>query len=588
MGNKHTCKISVEGTQIPDAYKLIHAIIRMEVNRIGKAVLQFEAGANEIAPFEFSDSDILQPAKTIKVEVISDEKTDALFEGIILSCQLDSKKGNSAVFTVECRDYAYLTTLGRRNAIYEDISDDMIIKKILSSYGNISAKVEGGDIEHQSITQYYVTDWDFILSRADVNGMIICTSGKEIKICPPDVDSGTVASVSYQNDILDFKGTISGTEQYSEINTAAWSYTNQALTEMQAAPAKYNEQGDLSLKDLSSFNSNRLLYQTNAAVDDESLRKWADSLAFRAALKRYGGYFVINGNASVIPGSLVELKGMGKRFDGKIFAGYVEHVIDMNDWKTEVGMGLPDNYITEQPDVAAPLAAGYLPGIQGMHIGKVTQIHEDPGKESRIQIALPLLNGDNNLIWARLALTYAGNKTGIFFVPEVDDEVVVGFFNNDPCCPVVLGSLYSSKIPAPNPLTEKNEIKAIVTKEKLTIEFNDEKKIISIRTPGNNMIEINDDGKSVTINDQNKNSFIMDTNGVTIQSDKDIILKAKGNITVEANSKLGMKSSTSDVSIEGTNVKAQAKIEISLKGNAKAELNASGQTIVKGAMVMIN
>lgn len=79
----------------------------------------------------------------------------------------------------------------------------------------------------------------------------------------------------------------------------------------------------------------------------------------------------------------------------------------------------------------------------------------------------------------------------------------------------------------------------------------------------------------------------MDSRGITLTSSKDIILKAKGNITMDATMKLSG-TAKQDISLEGMNVKVQAKIGASVKGNATAELSASGQTTVKGAMVMIN
>ena len=79
----------------------------------------------------------------------------------------------------------------------------------------------------------------------------------------------------------------------------------------------------------------------------------------------------------------------------------------------------------------------------------------------------------------------------------------------------------------------------------------------------------------------------MDKNGITLSSAKDITLKAKGNITMDATMKLSG-TAKQDVSLEGLNVKMEAKVSATVKGNAKAELLASGQTTVKGAMVMIN
>ena len=121
----------------------------------------------------------------------------------------------------------------------------------------------------------------------------------------------------------------------------------------------------------------------------------------------------------------------------------------------------------------------------------------------------------------------------------------------------------------------------------MAIEFDEEKKIITLHTPGKNSIEISDDGKSIKLADQNKNEIVMDDSGILLSSAKDIKLQAKGNISLDATAKVGV-TAKSDVAIEGANVNASAKIGFTAKGNATAELSASGQTTVKGAMVMIN
>ena len=121
----------------------------------------------------------------------------------------------------------------------------------------------------------------------------------------------------------------------------------------------------------------------------------------------------------------------------------------------------------------------------------------------------------------------------------------------------------------------------------MRVEFNEEKKVITVSTPGKNMVEISDDGKYIKLTDQHKNEIVMDNNGISLSSAKDISLKAKGDIKMDANMKISG-TAKSDISLDALNVKVQAKVGASVKGNATAELSASGQTVIKGAMVMIN
>lgn len=225
--------------------------------------------------------------------------------------------------------------------------------------------------------------------------------------------------------------------------------------------------------------------------------------------------------------------------------------------------------------------------MEGLHTAVVRKLDGDPQKEYRIQVELPWLDGKSKLLWARVATMYATNGMSTFFLPEPGDEVLVGFMNQDPTHPVVLGSLYGVKHKPPFEFEAKNNTKAIVTREKLRIEFDEEKKVITIATPGKNTLEISDDGKHIKLTDQHKNEITMDSGGITLTSSKDITLKAKGNITMDAMMKLSG-SAKQDASLEGLNVTVQGKMGATVKGNATAELSASGQTTVKGsATVMI-
>ena len=92
---------------------------------------------------------------------------------------------------------------------------------------------------------------------------------------------------------------------------------------------------------------------------------------------------------------------------------------------------------------------------------------------------------------------------------------------------------------------------------KFIITYDEEKKVVVISTPGNNLIEINDDYKQIRLVDQHKNEIKMDSGGITLTSSKDIILKAKGNITMDATMKLSG-TAKQDISLEGMNVKVHS------------------------------
>ena len=578
-----SCSVYSGGSKLKDDYALVSATVRLELNRIGKATLKFNAGNMDKQTFDESDNSLFKPGNTIRLDAGGTGKEETLFEGVITGLRILTGKDFRSYMVLECRDNAYPATQGRRNRIFEKKKDSDIIGEVLKDYGSVD--VDATSYQHPTLVQYYCSDWDFALSRADANGLFVFTDGGKIKVKKPDVGGSPVHTVTFGADLTAFDLELSADDQFTQYEAVSWSPKTQKAVKVSASSPSLNKQGDLQPKNIATGDS--LLLQTDAPTDEKALKQWADGMALKAGLSRYQGSCSFYGSAKVKPGCIIELKGLGKRFNGNLFVGSVTHTIDNNEWITEAGAGVSPLCITDETGVVSPSASGFLPGLQGLHAAVVKKLDGDPLKEQRIQVELPWMDGKSKLLWARFATMHATAGMGTFFLPEPGDEVLVGFMNQDPGHPVILGSLYGEKHKPPYEYEAKNNTKAIVTREKMRIEFDEEKKVITVSTPGKNTVEISDDGKHIKLTDENKNEITMDKNGITLSSAKDITLKAKGGIKMDATMKISG-TAKQDVSLEGLNVKVQAKVGASVKGNATAELSASGQTTVKGAMVMIN
>jgi uncharacterized protein involved in type VI secretion and phage assembly len=270
---------------------------------------------------------------------------------------------------------------------------------------------------------------------------------------------------------------------------------------------------------------------------------------------------------------------------------------------TEVSLGLdPQPYMEANPSANSLPAGGMLPGIFGLHSGVVKAIKADPDGEFRVQINIPIIDGmEGDGVWARMAHYYATEDCGFVFYPEVGDEVIVGFFNNDPSFPVILGSMYSSKrkitTEEAHEPADPNQFKAIsLQKGKMRLEFDDKDCIIKIITPEKNTVTIDDKEKMITIEDKsNSNKIILSKDGILLDSAKDIIMKAASNIKMEATSNIEAKS-TADTKIEATGnfsfkgmaVKGEGSTTLELKGSATAKLEGGGMCEIKGGLVKIN
>lgn len=194
--------------------------------------------------------------------------------------------------------------------------------------------------------------------------------------------------------------------------------------------------------------------------------------------------------------------------------------------------------------------------IAGVVVGVVTN-NEDPAGLGRVKVKFPWLSDSEESFWARMAAPVAGKGRGFYFLPEVEDEVLVAFEQGDPRFPYVLGALWNAQDKPPDDG---------VAIDRRVLKSTTGHAVVLDDTDGKEKIEI--------IDKSGKNTIVIDTvkNTITITSDKDITLSASnGTIKLEAK-KIEIKSST-DTAIEA---------------GAGMDVKATGTMNVKGAMVNIN
>jgi len=579
--------VSCDGQDQEDL-AIISCSIRHALNAVPWARLVLADGDMPENKSPLSDGALFKPGAQIEIRAGYANQDDVVFSGIVVRHGYKITGNNYSRLIVECRDKACKLTLGRKNANYVDQSDSAIISSLISDAG-LTPDVDSTSVTHKELVQYYCSDWDFLLARAELFGLLVRVAAGTVSVKAPELSAAPVLSLTWGDNLFELHADIDARSQWKAVQAQGWDPAQQALLQgASATPPTLNRQGDLDSASLAAVASpDKLLLQSPASSDSALLDSWAKAVQLKAGLARVRGRMSFQGSAAALPGSLITLAGVGSRFNGDVFVSAVQHEMVDGNWISEAEFGLDPNWHVERPDVVAPLASGQLPGVSGLQIGVVMKLDEDPAGESRIQIKLPSLSNATEGIWARLLQFHASNSFGAFFLPEVGDEVLVGYLNADPSCPVVLGSLYSSKQLSPYALEAANNTKAIVTRCKHKIEFNEEDKIITVTTPANNKLVLDDKDKSILLQDQNGNSVKLSESGIALDSPKDIKLTAKGGITLDAVNAISI-TSKADVKAAGLNISCEAQVGFTGKGSATAELSASGQTTVKGALVMIN
>lgn len=579
-----------DGTELPGTVRIVSVSVNKKINKIPVAEIVVLDGDMPEKDFPVSNDNYFKPGSEIKINAGYEQEDATIFEGVVIKHSVKITGNNYSRLVIECRDKAVAMTIGRKNANYVDVKDSDIIAKLIKLYSGLTTDVEETATQYKELVQYYCTDWDFLVSRAEANGLLVIVNDAKVTVRAPKTDGAPQLKVTYGEDLLEFHASLDARTQLSTVQGVSWDLKKQAIVEQQAKPPTLNAQGNLDASALSSvIGLKEFRLQTPAPMESTALKSWVDGQQIKAGLARIQGRMSFQGSAKAKAGEQIELSGVGDRFNGNVYVSSVNHNVSEGNWITEVEFGLPQAWFAENRDLVAPPASGLLPGIEGLHIGVVKKLDEDPEGQCKVQVSIPVLQAETDGVWARLMQFYASDGVGCFFVPEIGDEVVLGYFNNDPSNPVILGSLYSSmrKPPSPYGLTADNFKKAIVTKSKLTLEFDDEKKIVTVVTPNKNTIIISDDDKSILLQDQNDNKIKLSQDGILLDSPKDINIKAQGKIVLTATGNVET-SSKADIKSDGVNVSYTAKAAFTAKGNASAEVSASGQTTIKGSMVMIN
>ncbi|NER12057.1 type VI secretion system tip protein VgrG [Leptobacterium flavescens] len=575
-----TFDILIDGQLVDPGYQILSISVIKEINRVPSAKIILKDGDSADESFRISEEEEFLPGKSINIKIGRDGENEQVFKGVIIKHGIRVKESGETELILDCRDEAVKMTIGRHNRYYENSKDSEIMEEVIGRYSGLSHEVDVTSITHLEMVQHHCTDWDFLLMRADANAKFVTADDGKINIKSPETNTDPALAVLFGSTLIDFEAEMDARHQWTSVEAKSWNYSGQDLFEHTLNSVPLNEPGNISGENLSGTISPETfeLRHTGQAIEEE-LQEWTKAIMQRSRLSKIQGRAKFIGFREIKPGQLIELQGIGDRFTGNAFVSAVRQDVYNGSWYTQAQFGLtPDCFSQTYKDVTDVQASGLVPAINGLQIGKVVQLQDDPEGENRILVRLPIIDNSARGVWARVATLDAGNERGSFFLPEIEDEVIVGFLNDDPRDAIVLGMVNSSAKPAPITAQDVNHEKGFVTRSKMRVHFNDDTKTITIDTPAGNSIKLDEDSTSITVEDQNGNLMKMNTSGIEINSPKDIKIEATGKIDIKA----GMA-----MSLEAAQMSASAKASMEVKG-ATTKLSADGITEVKGSLVNIN
>lgn len=557
-------------------------------------------------------------ATPISVEMGQGSSDSAeVFKGEVVAQEIDVAPTGQPVITIRAYDKRHRLMRGRTIKVFTDVSESDLVSQVCNDAGGLTGSATGAPTEvYKWVIQNNETGLEFLTRRAQRLGMELVINDGAVKLQKPTLTTDSV-SLTWGQDLLDFKVRLSTANQVGTVTVRGWDPTTKAAVVGTSSTADFKPAIGIT-KDgagLASTFGTKTLYSVYRPVttqaDAQLVAKAIHNDLNGRAIQMQGRCF---GNKSIKVGARVEIKGVGTNYTGKYYVTSATHRFDIKGyWTSFESTGKSTNTIFDLTNQATERGASGAGGMAPI-IGIVTdlKVPDDAKNRGIIKVKYPTLGDAIVSDWMPFVQPMAGPSQGFFFLPEVNDEVLVAFEQGDISRPYIIGAVWNGT--DATPLAKSAYLDDTSGKIKQRI----------LKTTSGHEVIFDDstDARGITIKDKDtKNQIFIDSqnNKITIQSEAEMLLKAKTKMTIEAADldikitnkitesagEIATEAKTGDIAAKSTvgNIKftattnfeakgtAGAKMEgatLDLKGQGSAKLDGGAMTEIKGGLIKLN
>jgi phage protein D len=498
------------------------------------------------------DDDSLAPGKDLRISAKLEDQSHLVFDGEIVELE-PSFVHSTQTLLVRAFDRLHRLARGRQVRSFQNVSDGDLVRKIAQE-SSLQAKVGPTPQIYPYVLQSNETNLQFLRGRAATRGYLLYVLGKTLHFEAPRA-GGAPVELEWGKTLTEFHPRLTTVDQVDDVTVRGWdpgarqeivgkAQTGQGTPQVGEAKSGGNVAQDAFHIPAQGLVTNRPI-RTQAMAD-----QLAQAVADRKAMRFIEAEGVGAGNPAIIAGASVKITALGQRFTGTYFVTSATHT-----YSADHGYGTHFNvsglHLVTLLSLLAPDHDGAPPA--GLVIGIVTD-NQDPDGQGRVKVKFPWLSSDHASDWARVVVPGGGPERGIEFLPEINDEVLVGFELGDVHYPYVLGGLWNGRDAPP----KKND--QVVSGGHV------QQRIIRSRSGHIITLDDSDGGGGITIEDKAGNKIKLDTgtNALTIQVQGDASVKAQGNLNLEAQG------------------------QVSIKGMGITVDGQAGTVDVKGSMINLN
>jgi len=458
----------------------------------------------------------------------------------------------AASICVRAYDKSHRMNRNRRSATFQDMTVSDIVNKVIQQNGLQAGTIEGTATVHAFVQQSMETDLDFITRLASAENCEVGVTEGRVFLQPHGNGSGPVPKLAWRDNLKSFKPRMSASQQHDSVRVTSYDpKTKQTVVGEVSAPNGIPRPAQEARDKARAFGGSQLLIADRVANTQEEARAMAQSALDKLAGGSFEAEGVMDGDPAVQPGGKLQLEGLG-RFDGEYVLTSVTHVYGHGDFRTR--FAISGRNPRTLSDVMRPKAE--RDWTQGLVVGLVTN-NQDPDKLGRVRVKFAALGDNIESNWARIALPNAGPESGMAFLPQVDDEVIVGFEHGDTRRPVVLGALHNAVDPPHGKMAGDRDGGSLVIYGRKDAEINLQKQlVIDAKEHMTIMIESGADGPGDYKLESRDKVEVKAGSTITIEGTGEITIKSNAGINLEATGPLKLKGATVDLQATGpVNVK---------------------------------
>jgi uncharacterized protein involved in type VI secretion and phage assembly len=434
---------------------------------------------------------------------------------------------------VRAFDRLHRLSRGRFVRSFINVTDGDLVQQIAQSVG-LEAQVDPTTQVHSYVLQANETNLAFLQRRCAALGYLLFIQGKTL-YCTSPKTSESVCEIKWGENLREFRPRMTTIGQVNSVTVRGWDSEQKREIVGQArnghGTAQIGDQRNGSDVAYAAFQQEAPYLVTDYPVRTQAT---ADLLA-QAVADRHASRFIeaeglCGGNPALMAGGMVQISAVGDRFSGIYFVTSTTHAHNVEE-------GYTTNFTISGLHPATLLSlltpTQEVNPAGGLVIGVVTDNH-DPAGLGRVKVKFPWFSSEHASNWARVVVIGGGAERGLQFLPEIDDEVLIGFEQGDIQSPYVLGGLWNGIDAPPQPNSQivgadgqvKQRIIRSRTGHTITLDDND----------GGGCITISDsnDLHHITLNTAQQKLTIETRGGMLLSARGDIIMATKGSLVFQA------------------------------------------------------